>query len=68
METLSAVFPYVIGLALAAVVAALAAGVVAMVRGGEFNKKYANKLMRLRIGLQALALVLFALFMLAVKG
>ncbi len=67
METLSAVFPYVIGLALAAVVAALAAGIVAMVRGGEFNKKYANKLMRLRIGLQALALVLFALFMLAVK-
>ncbi len=68
METLSAVFPYVIGLALAAVVAALAAGIIAMVRGGEFNKKYANKLMRLRIGLQALALVLFALFMLAVKG
>lgn len=67
METLSAVFPYVIGLALAAVVAALAAGIVAMVRGGEFNKKYANKLMRLRVGLQALALVLFALFMLAVK-
>jgi len=67
METLSAVFPYVIGLALAAVVAALAAGIVAMVRGGAFNKKYANKLMRLRVGLQALALVLFALFMLAVK-
>ncbi len=67
METLSAVFPYVIGLALAAVVAALAAGIVAMVRGGEFNKKYSNKLMRLRVGLQALALVLFALFMLAVK-
>ncbi len=67
METLSAVFPYVIGLALAAVLAALVAGIVAMVRGGEFNKKYSNKLMRLRIGLQALALVLFALFMLAVK-
>ena len=67
METLSAVFPYVIGLALAAVVAALAVGIVAMVRGGAFNKKYGNKLMRLRIGLQALALVLFALFMLAVK-
>ena len=67
METLSAVFPYVIGLALAAVVAALAAGIVAMARGGAFNKKYANKLMRLRVGLQALALVLFAFFMLAVK-
>ncbi|MFQ5939167.1 MAG: twin transmembrane helix small protein [Alphaproteobacteria bacterium] len=67
METLSAVFPYVIGLALAAVLAALAAGIVAMVRGGEYNKKYANKLMRWRVGLQALALVLFALFMLAIK-
>ena len=43
METLSAVFPYVIGLALAAVVAALAVGIVAMVRGGEFNKKQNSK-------------------------
>jgi len=39
-------------------------GVASMFRGGEFNRKYANKLMRLRVLLQALALLLFAIFML----
>jgi len=49
------------GLVLAAVVAVgliLVTGIVAMMRGGEFNRKYGNKLMRARIALQALAVVL----------
>ncbi len=29
-----------------------------MARGGEFNRKWGNKLMRLRVALQALAIVL----------
>ena len=41
-------------------------GVIAMARGGDFNKKYANKLMRARIVLQMLALVVFAILMLSV--
>ena len=42
----------------------LIAGVIAMLRGGEFNRKYGNKLMRARIAMQALALVLlFALYL-----
>jgi Hypoxia induced protein conserved region len=49
-----------LALSLIGVVAVLLVGVVAMGRGGEFNRKYGNKLMRLRIGLQALALLLFA--------
>jgi hypothetical protein len=32
-----------------------------MVKGGEFNKKYGNKLMRLRVTLQGVALGLFVL-------
>ncbi|MCR9214092.1 MAG: twin transmembrane helix small protein [Proteobacteria bacterium] len=33
-------------------------GVLTMARGGDFNRKYGNKLMRLRILMQALAVVL----------
>jgi len=48
-------------LVFAAVVAVgliLATGIVAMMRGGEFNRKYGNKLMRARIALQAVAVML----------
>jgi hypothetical protein len=38
-----------------------------MMKGGPFNAKYANKLMRARVGLQALALALFALMLLLSK-
>ena len=31
-----------------------------MMRGGDFNRKYGNKLMQLRVGLQFLAIVLIA--------
>ncbi len=41
--------------ALVATLAVLLVGVVAMLRGGAFNAKYGNKLMRARIALQALA-------------
>ena len=40
-------------------------GLIAMARGGEFNRKYGNKLMRARVGLQAAAIVLFLLFVVA---
>ena len=44
-----------------AVLAVMVAGMVSMTKGGEFNKKYGNKLMRARVYLQGLALVFFAL-------
>ena len=51
-------------IALVATLAVLAAGMLAMVRGGEFNKKYGNILMRARVAAQALAIaILLALFM-----
>ena len=46
---------------LVAVVIVLLTGVIGMARGGEFNAKYGNKLMRLRVILQGLAVVLFVL-------
>ncbi len=52
-------------IALAGTLAVLFVGVAAMVRGGGFNRQWGNKLMRLRVAMQALALaLLFLLFML----
>ncbi len=48
-------------LAALAVLATLIMGLVAMVKGGEFNEKHGNKLMRARVILQGLALALLAL-------
>jgi Hypoxia induced protein conserved region len=41
-----------------AVLAVLMVGVGGFARGGEFNRKYANKIMRLRILLQFIAVIL----------
>ncbi len=50
--------------ALAATVIVLIAGVIAMLRGGEFNRKYGNRLMRARVAAQALVIaLLFALYL-----
>ncbi|MCG8546420.1 MAG: twin transmembrane helix small protein [Alphaproteobacteria bacterium] len=38
-------------------------GVISMARGGEFNRRNSNKLMRWRIVMQMIALVLFAILM-----
>jgi hypothetical protein len=38
----------------------LATGIIGMARGGEFNQKYGNRLMRARIIAQGVALALFA--------
>ena len=36
-------------------------GAISMAKAGEFNKKYGNKLMQARVGLQALTLLLLIL-------
>jgi Hypoxia induced protein conserved region len=53
-----------LGIALAATIAVLLTGVYSMARGGEFNRKYGNVLMRWRVGLQGCALLLLVLVML----
>ena len=47
--------------AMLAVLASLGIGLFAMAKGGEFGRKNSNKMMRIRIGLQALAILFFFL-------
>jgi hypothetical protein len=51
-------FTYLIPLALFAVAAVLAVGIYALFRGGDFGRSYSNKLMRLRVVMQALAIAI----------
>jgi hypothetical protein len=45
-----------------AVLAILLVGVGGFARGGDFNKKYANKIMRLRLLAQFIAVILIVIF------
>ena len=65
---MSGILPYLVGVALAATLAVLIAGVLTMLRGGEFNKKYGNVLMRFRVLFQFVAIVIFILWLLARGG
>ena len=56
-------FDILIYVALAAVAITLAAGIYSLYRGGDFGRSYSNKLMRLRVLLQFIAiLILVAAF------
>ena len=59
---MSSVLPVLVGLALVATVGILLTGVVGMARGGEFNRKYGNILMRARIVSQLSVVVLLFLY------
>ena len=57
------VFSFLIPVSLAAVAAVLAVGIYSLFRGGDFGRSYSNKLMRLRVVMQAVAIaVLVAAF------
>jgi hypothetical protein len=49
-------FDLMIPAALLAVASTLAFGIYALFRGGDFGRSYSNKLMRLRVVLQAVAI------------
>jgi len=49
--------------AMLATVGALLLGLFSMARGGEFDKRNANRFMRLRVACQAVAILLFIIFM-----
>ena len=53
-----------LGLALVGVVGVLATGLAGFAAGGEFNRKSANKLMRLRVATQAVAVGLLLILLL----
>ena len=50
-------FTYLIPISLAAVTLTLFVGLFALFRGGDFGRSYSNKLMRLRVLLQAIAIL-----------
>ena len=51
-------FDFLIPAALAAVAAVLAFGIYALYRCGDFGRSYSNKLMRLRVVMQAIAIAI----------
>ncbi len=59
---MDSVFSVLIPIALVATLAILIVGVVAMLRGGAFNAKYSNKLMRMRVVAQLIAILLIGAF------
>lgn len=61
---MSGFLPALIIIALLATLSVLLYGVITMARGGEFNAKHSNKLMRARVVFQFVAVALIAIFML----
>ena len=51
------IFTWLIPIALAAVFITLCVGIYALFRGGDFGRSYSNKLMRLRVVLQFVAVL-----------
>lgn len=62
MQTLQLALPYLIGLALLAVVGTLFGGLATMSRGGTNGARRSNRLMRARVVAQGAALGLIALW------
>lgn len=61
----------VFGLMVAAMVVTLGVlffGLFSMARGGEYNKRNSNRIMRLRVIMQGAAVLLFLLFVLLARG
>jgi len=52
------IFSFLIPAALIAVASVLAVGIYSLFRGGDFGRSYSNKLMRLRVVMQALAIAI----------
>jgi len=68
LEALAAVLPMLIILSLIAVLIVLGVGIIGMLRGGDFNRRYGNKLMRVRVATQGLAILLILLFVVVSRG
>ncbi len=62
---MNVVFPVLLIIAMVLTLGVLFAGLITMARGGEFSRKYGNKLMRWRVIMQGIALIILALAFLA---
>ena len=68
LDALAAVLPMLIILSLIAVLIVLGVGIIGMLRVGDFNRRYGNKLMRVRVATQGLAILLILLFVVVSRG
>jgi len=57
------IFDILIIVAILAVTVTLGFGLYSLFRGGEYGRSHSNKLMRLRVGLQAVAVILLVVGM-----
>ncbi len=55
-------------LAMGITLVVLFTGLISMARGGEFNRKHSNRLMRLRVLFQGIAVLIFILLAFVFKG
>ncbi|MBA4097232.1 MAG: hypothetical protein C0484_10755 [Rhodospirillum sp.] len=62
---MATIFIILTGFFLAATVVILGVGVVGMGKGGDFNRRNSNKLMRMRVVCQGLAIASFVLYLFA---
>ena len=65
---MSQIFFYLAVGACILVLVVLMAGIVSFAKGGEFNRKYANKIMRLRLITQFIAVVLIVIYVWYIRG
>ena len=61
MEFFTKIAPILIIIGLVLVFVVLVIGLVSMLLKGDFNKKYSNKLMRVRVITQGIIILIFAL-------
>ncbi|MBZ0128458.1 MAG: twin transmembrane helix small protein [Rhodobacteraceae bacterium] len=59
---------YVVAAAVLLVLAILVFGLMTFMRGGDFNRKHANRIMRYRIAAQLVAVLLILLFVWLSRG
>lgn len=68
ISVMDSLLPIVLIIAMAAVLVVLLTGVIGMAVGGNFNRRYGNRLMRARVGLQLIAVVIFVLLLLTLRS
>ena len=56
----SSVLPFVLVVTMVLALLMVVIGVIAMAKNGNFNKKHSNKLMRMRVLFQGIAVLVFA--------
>ena len=55
---MAAIFQWLVPVSIGLVFVVLCVGIFAMMRGGEFNRSWSNKLMRLRVLMQFITIII----------